>query len=72
MFPRSLNLLNPESERILYKVIRLDNYSELPGIIISANVDNGLVLMQVKPKTPQDIGQQEFSLGANGIIILPK
>lgn len=62
----------PESARARWRVIRLDNFSELPGIPIMVKCDEGIALMQVKPKADGDLGQQEFLLGPNGLRLIPR
>lgn len=72
MLPQKLNLIDPVAERARWRVVRLDTFAVLPGVILSADVETGLALMQVRPKTEQDLGQEEFALGAHCIRIVPR
>src|SRR5579871_4636051 len=46
MLPLKLTAADPESERRLYKIVRCDTMADLPGLILSANVETGLCLMR--------------------------
>lgn len=72
MLPLKLTTAEPESERALWRVVRLDNHETLPGLIVTADAATGLALMQVRPKADGDLGQQEFALGPNGLRIVPR
>lgn len=72
MLPLKLTAADPESERALWRVVRLDTHETLPGMIVCADVATGLALMQVKPTADGDPGQQEFVLGAGGLRIVPR
>jgi len=55
-----------EANKALWKIVRLDDYSDVPGKIISACVLSGECVMQING------GQsQNHSFGAGGIRIMP-
>ena len=62
----------PEDFRSRHRIVRLDLFTELPGLIICASESTGVVLMQVREKSQTDLGQEEFVLGARGLRIMPR
>lgn len=70
MLPQRLTAMDPEAERALWRVVRRDTFATLPGLILCADVKEGLALMQVRPKVDGDLGQEEFSCGPNGLRIV--
>ncbi|HUC70360.1 MAG TPA: hypothetical protein VMS01_04130 [Stellaceae bacterium] len=44
MPPRKLTAIDPERAR--YKIVRRDNFVDVPGLIMAANVDTGLCLLR--------------------------
>ena len=62
----------PEHFRAGLRAVRLDLFTDLPGIIVCASEQTGLALMQVRPKVDGDMGQQEFALGQNGLRIVAR
>lgn len=72
MLPRELLASMPESERALWRVVRLDNFSALEGLIVAAHVEAGTAVMQVRPAADGDNGQVIHSLGPYGIRIVPR
>lgn len=60
----------PERFRARLRAVRLDLFTDLPGIIVCASEQTGLALMQVRPKAEGDLGQQEFVLGPDGLRIV--
>ena len=65
MLPRKLTAVDPESERARYKIVRRDTLQDVPGLILSANVETGLCLVR------QSNGvSQEFNFGPDGLRIV--
>jgi len=65
MLPRKLTAVDPESERQRYKIVRCDTMADVPGLILSANVETGLCLMR-----SSNGASQEFSFGPDGLRIV--
>ena len=61
----TIDLTMPEAERRRWRVVRLDNYSDIPGEILSADELTGEV-------TAKDYGGQErfYTLGERGIRVI--
>ena len=36
-----LTIIDPETERARHKIVRRDNFQDVPGLIISADTDTG-------------------------------
>ena len=53
-----------------YKVIRLDNFEQIPGEIISANEETGELSMSVKKVGEDAYDTVTHSLGAGGFRII--
>lgn len=65
MLPRKLTTIDPEAERRRYKVVRRDTMQDVPGVILSANVETGLCVLR------QSTGaSQEFDFGPEGLRIV--
>lgn len=65
MLPRKLTAIDPEAERRRYKIVRRDTMQDVPGVILSANVETGLCVLQ------QSTGaSQEFDFGPEGLRIV--
>ncbi len=65
MLPRKLTAVDPESERRRYKIVRCDTMADVPGLILSANVETGLCLMR-----SSNGASQEFNFGPDGLRIV--
>ncbi len=65
MLPRKLTAIDPESERARYKIVRRDTMQDVPGLILSANVETGLCLVR-----QLNGNSQEFNFGADGLRIV--
>jgi hypothetical protein len=65
MLPRKLTAVDPESERRRYKVVRRDTFADVPGLILSANVETGLCLIRLA-----NGASQEFNFGPDGLRIV--
>jgi hypothetical protein len=65
MLPRKLTAVDPESERARYKIVRRDTMQDVPGLILSANVESGLCLLRHSNGT-----SQEFNFGPDGLRIV--
>lgn len=65
MLPRKLTAVDPESERRRYKIVRRDTMEDVPGLILSANVETGLCLIRLSTGA-----SQEFNFGPNGMRIV--
>lgn len=65
MLPRKLTAIDPESERRRYKIVRRDTMEDVPGLILSANVEAGLCLLRLSSGA-----SQEFNFGLEGIRIV--
>jgi len=65
MLPRKLTAVDPENERRRYKVVRRDTMEDVPGLILSANVETGLCLLRLPSGA-----SQEFNFGPEGLRIV--
>lgn len=65
MLPRKLTAVDPESERRRYKIVRRDTMEDVPGLILSANVESGLCLVRLS-----NGASQEFNFGPEGLRIV--
>jgi hypothetical protein len=65
MLPLKLTAVDPESERRRYKIVRRDTMEDVPGLILSANVETGLCLIRLSTGA-----SQEFNFGPNGMRIV--
>lgn len=65
MLPRKLTAVDPESERRRYKIVRRDTLEDVPGLILSANVETGLFLVRLS-----NGASQEFNFGPEGFRIV--
>jgi hypothetical protein len=65
MLPRKLTAVDPESERRLYKTVRRDTMDDVPGMILSANVNTGLCLIRLI-----NGASQGFNFGPDGLCII--
>jgi hypothetical protein len=65
MLPRKLTAVDPESERRRYKIVRRDTMEDVPGLILSANVETGLCLVR-----SSNGASQEFNFGPEGMRIV--
>ena len=65
MLPRKLTAVDPENERARYKIVRRDTLEDVPGLILSANVETGLCLLRQLNGT-----SQEFNFGPDGLRIV--
>jgi hypothetical protein len=65
MLPRKLTAVDPESERRRYKIVRRDTLEDVPGLILSANIETGLCLVRLSNGS-----NQEFNFGPEGIRIV--
>jgi hypothetical protein len=65
MLPRKLTAVDPEEERRRYKIVRRDTYEDVPGLILSANVDTGLCLLRLS-----NGASQEHNFGPDGLRIV--
>lgn len=65
MLPRKLTAVDPEEERRRYKILRRDTYEDVPGLILSANVDTGLCLLRLS-----NGASQEHNFGPDGLRIV--
>jgi hypothetical protein len=68
MLPRVLTNDLSESVRRRYIVVRLDNFTAVPGLIISADTVTGIVNMQ----NERDGSSQEHNFGPYGITIVTR
>jgi len=68
MPPRKLTAIDPGSERARYKIVRRDNFVDVPGLILAANVDTGLCLLRDAKGAPQEhnFGPDGFAIVAAG------
>lgn len=65
MLPRKLTAIDPEAERRRYKIVRRDTMQDVPGVILSANVETGQCVLR------QSTGaSQEFDFGPEGLRIV--
>jgi|GEM_PF-1438317 hypothetical protein len=60
MLPLKLTAADPESERRLYKIVRCDTMADLPGLILSANVETGLCLMRTIVNGEEQTDEHNF------------
>jgi hypothetical protein len=67
VLPRRLAPDQPAADRHRWRIVRLDTHAELPGEILSADVDAGIATMQ-----GADGAAVDYSLGAGGIAIVGK
>ncbi|HUN95490.1 MAG TPA: hypothetical protein VMU69_04525 [Bradyrhizobium sp.] len=67
MLPTKLTAVDPESERMRYKVVRRDTLADVsPGsLILSASQETGQCLLRLANGT-----NQEFDLGPEGLRIV--
>lgn len=65
MLPRRLTAVDPESERCRYKIVRRDTMADVPGLILSANVETGQCQLRSSNGT-----SQEFNFGPDGLRIV--
>jgi hypothetical protein len=65
MLPCKLTAVDPESERRRYKIVRCDTMEDVPGMILSANVETGLCLVRLP-----NGASQEFNFGPEGLRIV--
>jgi hypothetical protein len=65
MLPRKLTAVDPESERRRYKIVRRDTMEDVPGLILSANVEAGLCLLRLS-----NGASQELNFGPDGLRIV--
>ncbi|HEV2100662.1 MAG TPA: hypothetical protein VGR45_17285 [Stellaceae bacterium] len=65
MLPIKLTAVDAESERARYKIVRMDTMQDVPGLILSANVETGLCLVRLTNGT-----SQEYNFGPNGLRIV--
>lgn len=65
MLPRRLTAVDPESERRRYKIVRCDTMADVPGLILSANIETGQCLLRQSNGT-----SQEFNFGPDGLRIV--
>lgn len=65
MLPTKLTAVDPESERARYKIVRRDNFADVPGLILSANVDSGICMLRDAKGAVQ-----EFNLQPDGFRIV--
>jgi hypothetical protein len=65
MLPHKLTAVDPESERRRYKIVRCDTLEDVPGLILSANIETGLCLVRLS-----NGASQEFNFGPNGMRIV--
>ena len=56
-----------EEQRSRYKIVRLDSFDDLDGLIVSADEQEGTATL--KDKSGED---KSYSLGPHGIMILPR
>ena len=63
--PYKLTAVDPESERARYKIVRRDNMTDVPGLILSASVETGLCLL----RHPNGAAQ-EYNFGPDGLRIV--
>ena len=67
MLPRKLTGEDPEAERCRYRIVRTDTMQDMPGTILSADVDSGdCVLRQ------SDGSAKQFRFGAGGFVIIAR
>lgn len=66
MTPHKLSFYAPESERRRWKIVRLDTMADVPGLILSANMDTGLCLLLDAAGS-----YQEYNFGPGGLWIAP-
>lgn len=62
---RKIDLAMSESERSRYKIVRRDLMTDVPGLILSANVETGICMMKI----PGD-KTQEHNFGPEGLMIV--
>jgi hypothetical protein len=65
MLPRKLVQDMPEAERARWRIVRLDTHQDLPGLILSADADAGVVTMK-----GADGAAKDYSLGSGGFAIV--
>lgn len=65
MLPTKLTAVDPEEERRRYKIVRRDTYQEMPGLILSANIDTGLCLLRLS-----NGASEEHNFGPDGLRIV--
>jgi hypothetical protein len=68
MLPKVITNDLSESVRRRYIVVRLDNFTAIPGLIISADITTGVVNM----KDERDGSSQEHNFGPYGITIVTR
>ena len=67
MLPTRLTASDPESERARYKIVKRDSFADVPGLILSADVETGLCILR---NTNGEA--QEYNFGADAIRIVIK
>lgn len=65
MPPHSLSAADSEALRGRYKLVRRDTMADVPGLILCANVENGLCLLRDAKGE-----RQEFNFGPDGLWIV--
>lgn len=65
MLPYQLTPEQPEAYRRHYKIIRLDTYEEIHGVILSAYVESGMCMIRDKAGATK-----EYNFGPGGIRIV--
>jgi hypothetical protein len=63
--PTKLSFAHPESERLLYKVVRRDTMEDVPGLILLASVESGACFLR-----GADGSNKEFEFGPDGLRIV--
>jgi hypothetical protein len=69
MLPTKLSAVDPESERRRYKIVRTDLMEDVPGLILSANVETGLCLL--RRRVNDEDKTEEHNFGEYGLRIVP-
>ena len=64
--PVRLSASDPEEERALYKIVRLDTMADVPGLILAASRETGLCLLRASPAGES----KEYSFGPDGLRIV--
>jgi hypothetical protein len=67
LLPETLTAVDPESYRSRYKIVRTDTMQDVPGLILSASVENGLCM--VRNAAGESV---EHSFGPRGLRIVTR
>lgn len=69
MLPTKFTGEEPEEDRKLWKIVRRDTFADVPGLIMSADVQTGSCSLKTLVPGGDAITKHEF--GADGLRIVP-